>query len=105
MHCFRDCVYLCKCRYCEAVIEIPQLHQHYLKECSESRNFKKCAECGLSLHLKEIEKHEAEECMRKPVIMCPLCTANFIGKAELSKHILAHACPNNERALPPPDDI
>lgn len=50
LHCYRDCIFLHKCQYCENVVEIPHLSVHYVKECKESRNFRKCGQCGTVLH-------------------------------------------------------
>lgn len=98
LHCFKDCVFLHKCDFCENVVEIPHLPVHYVKECKESRNFKKCGQCGTVLHRLQSEAHD-QVCLKKPVTVCPLCDAVFVEKEELTHHILGRECPKNQRAL------
>ena len=45
LHYWKDCAYLTNCKYCDSVIEIPQLRTHWLQECEKKGELRSCQRC------------------------------------------------------------
>lgn len=45
LHHFKDCLFLSACQYCEQVIDIPGMQEHWLTECEKKQELRKCQTC------------------------------------------------------------
>lgn len=103
MHMFNECPMLYLCTSCGNVIEIININNHLLKECTAKNQYRECPICHEAFHKDQLDEH-VEEGACKPfnpeeVVRCPLCHMD-IKPATIEKwreHILVKQCPNNER--------
>jgi len=82
MHLWKECPMLATCRYCNQVVEIPDLNNHMLEECSKSDNFSKCPRCQMAIENKFYDEHtSAPKCkifnLKGNSIRCYLCQKDF----------------------------
>lgn len=96
LHCFKECKYLTPCRYCNQVIEIPELPKHYIHTCMERNLFKECEECN-EVIIKIKEEDHKKVCTKMLTTKCGLCGQKMEGKLRYKEHLLKDGCPNNPR--------
>ena len=103
MHMYNECPMLYLCNSCCSVIEIININNHLLKECSSKADYKECSVCHEAILKSEMDVHIEEGACRPfdstEVIRCPLCHMD-VKPASIDKwreHILVKQCPNNER--------
>lgn len=103
LHMFNECPMLYMCTGCENVIEIININNHLLKECTAKEEFKECPVCHEAFPKDQLDEHVDEGACKafdpKKVVRCPLCHMD-IKPATIEMwrdHILVKQCPNNER--------
>lgn len=82
MHYWKDCPMLIQCEYCQQVIEIMTLENHYLEECEQREQAAGRTNTGAPN-------------------ACPLCAADVSPGDDESwkRHLLQQGCPGNPRSL------
>eukprot|EP01065_Artemidia_motanka_P027716 TRINITY_DN3290_c0_g2_i1.p1 TRINITY_DN3290_c0_g2~~TRINITY_DN3290_c0_g2_i1.p1 ORF type:complete len:981 (+),score=385.15 TRINITY_DN3290_c0_g2_i1:304-3246(+) len=99
-HYLHSCPALSQCPYCEQVIEIMMLTEHWTDEC-EKRVMQQCPRCREAVHADSYEEHVAAgSCIPhdEAVAVCVLCQARLPATEEgWEQHLLHDGCPRNPR--------
>ncbi len=102
LHMYNECPMLFLCSSCGSIIEIININNHLLNECSGKADYKQCPVCHEAILKNEMDTHVEEGACKPPEsnsVRCPLCHMD-ISPASIEAwrdHILVKQCPNNER--------
>eukprot|EP00042_Codosiga_hollandica_P057318 m.845941 g.845941 ORF g.845941 m.845941 type:complete len:1144 (+) comp59554_c0_seq31:109-3540(+) len=94
IHYWKACRMLKLCQYCRQVVEVPALHDHWLKECSAKRSMKVCPRCKEVKHDSHYNEHVKKKTCNVAVAptiaaRCPLCHQNIaVGNQGWRDHLL-----------------
>ena len=104
LHQYKECPMLLPCFKCKQIVEISNLNNHFLNECSHKKQFKECPRCKEAVLLKDYEAHVADKSCNQykssnVCNRCPLCHNDITpsGKEGWKIHLLEQMCPNNPR--------
>lgn len=103
LHMWRDCPMLGHCPHCNQVIEIENLNDHLLEECSFKSNHVACPRCHEAIAAHLFEKHvDRKACLvakpKNEANRCPLCHKDIPPfAAGWRQHLMVDKCPANLR--------
>jgi len=100
MHYVNECKLLTFCAFCDQVIEIPFLTQHWITECEKREELRQCQRCKEIVHENDYEAHTvAQKCPPNPKSKpkCPLCKEGIEEEWRWKQHLVVEGCPENPR--------
>ena len=93
----KKCVMCHQCKKCKVVVEVKNLTEHRLNECSKKDKFKLCQRCQEAIPLESYQEHEKnKKCnqYKKNCNRCPLCHGDIpLSKDGFFKHLSVDGCP------------
>ena len=93
----KRCVMCHQCKKCKVFVEVKNLTQHRLKECSKKDKFKLCDRCKEAIPIELYDEHNKNnKCnkYKKNCNRCPLCHDDIpLSKDGFYKHLVSDGCP------------
>ena len=93
----KKCVMCHQCKKCKVVVEVKNLTEHRLNECSKKDKFKLCQRCQEAIPLESYQEHiKNKKCnqYKKNCNRCPLCHGDIpLSKDGFFKHLSVDGCP------------
>ncbi|KAI3631787.1 hypothetical protein MIR68_010260 [Amoeboaphelidium protococcarum] len=105
-HYQKECTMLTSCRYCNMIVEIQSLDQHYKLDCSEG-HLEQCPKCMLYMDTPRMKVHQrVKKCKIAKFgdVKCYLCgqVIGLVSNREdaFYKHLMVEGCPKADRQPP-----
>ncbi|KAI3652197.1 hypothetical protein MP228_003500 [Amoeboaphelidium protococcarum] len=105
-HYQKECPMLTSCRYCNMIVEISSLDQHYKLDCSEG-HLEQCPKCMLYMDTPRMKVHQrVKKCKIAKFgdVKCYLCgqVIGLVSNREdaFYKHLMVDGCPKADRQPP-----
>ena len=93
----KKCVMCHQCKKCKVVVEVKNLTEHRLNECSKKDKFKLCQRCQEAIPIESYQEHtKNKKCnqYKKNCNRCPLCHGDIpLSKDGFFKHLSVDGCP------------
>lgn len=103
LHMYKDCPMLYLCKECENIIEVLNINNHLVNECTSKSKYQECPTCMEAI-LKSDYANHIDQGMCNPLdpskcLRCPLCKEDLAEPTleAWRDHILITQCDNNER--------
>ena len=97
----KKCVMCHQCKKCKVYVEVKNLTQHRLNECSKKDKFKLCERCQEAIPIELYEEHtKSNKCnkYKKNCNRCPLCHDDIpLSKDGFYKHLITDGCPYKKK--------